>query len=45
MIAILNENSASDGDIFPYMFREAGWVYLLASEAGAALSVLTIAAR
>ena len=24
MIAILNENSASDGDIFPYMFREAG---------------------
>ena len=24
MISILNENSASDGDIFPYMFREAG---------------------
>lgn len=24
MIAILNENSASDGDIFPFMFREAG---------------------
>jgi tricorn protease len=24
MIALLNENSASDGDIFPYMFREAG---------------------
>ncbi|HTK25370.1 MAG TPA: S41 family peptidase [Pyrinomonadaceae bacterium] len=24
MVAILNENSASDGDIFPYMFREAG---------------------
>ena len=24
MAAILNENSASDGDIFPYMFREAG---------------------
>jgi tricorn protease len=24
MIAILNENSSSDGDIFPYMFREAG---------------------
>jgi len=24
MIAILNENSASDGDIFPYMFRQAG---------------------
>jgi len=24
MIAILNENSASDGDIFPYMFRSAG---------------------
>ncbi len=24
MIAILNENSASDGDIFPYMFRAAG---------------------
>jgi tricorn protease len=24
MIAILNENSASDGDIFPYMFRGAG---------------------
>jgi tricorn protease len=23
MIALLNENSASDGDIFPYMFREA----------------------
>jgi tricorn protease len=23
MAAILNENSASDGDIFPYMFREA----------------------
>jgi tricorn protease len=22
--AILDENSASDGDIFPYMFREAG---------------------
>jgi tricorn protease len=24
MAAILNENSSSDGDIFPYMFREAG---------------------
>jgi len=24
MIALLNENSASDGDIFPYMFRQAG---------------------
>ncbi len=24
MIALLNENSSSDGDIFPYMFREAG---------------------
>ena len=24
MITILDENSASDGDIFPYMFREAG---------------------
>src|SRR5205085_12255631 len=24
MAAILNENSASDGDIFPAMFREAG---------------------
>ena len=24
MIALLNENSASDGDIFPFMFREAG---------------------
>jgi tricorn protease len=24
MIALLNENSASDGDIFPYMFRLAG---------------------
>ncbi|HXF43754.1 MAG TPA: S41 family peptidase [Pyrinomonadaceae bacterium] len=24
MVAILNENSASDGDIFPYMFRAAG---------------------
>jgi tricorn protease len=24
MDAILNENSASDGDIFPYMFRQAG---------------------
>lgn len=24
MVAILNENSASDGDIFPYMFRSAG---------------------
>jgi tricorn protease len=24
MVAVLNENSASDGDIFPYMFREAG---------------------
>ncbi|HEX2640318.1 MAG TPA: S41 family peptidase, partial [Pyrinomonadaceae bacterium] len=24
MVAILNENSASDGDIFPYMFRQAG---------------------
>ncbi len=24
MVAILNENSSSDGDIFPYMFREAG---------------------
>ena len=24
MVAILDENSASDGDIFPYMFREAG---------------------
>jgi len=24
MIALLNENSASDGDIFPYMFRAAG---------------------
>lgn len=24
MVAILNENSASDGDIFPYMFRESG---------------------
>ena len=24
MSAILNENSSSDGDIFPYMFREAG---------------------
>ncbi|MEP6925124.1 MAG: S41 family peptidase [Pyrinomonadaceae bacterium] len=24
MSAILNENSASDGDIFPYMFRQAG---------------------
>ncbi len=24
MAAMLNENSASDGDIFPYMFREAG---------------------
>ncbi|HVE57029.1 MAG TPA: S41 family peptidase [Pyrinomonadaceae bacterium] len=23
MVAILNENSASDGDIFPYMFRQA----------------------
>ncbi len=23
MVAILNENSASDGDIFPAMFREA----------------------
>jgi tricorn protease len=23
-VAILDENSASDGDIFPYMFREAG---------------------
>ncbi len=24
MVSILNENSSSDGDIFPYMFREAG---------------------
>src|SRR6185369_13224042 len=24
MITLLNENSSSDGDIFPYMFREAG---------------------
>ena len=24
MITILNENSSSDGDIFPHMFREAG---------------------
>ena len=24
MITVLNENSSSDGDIFPYMFREAG---------------------
>ena len=24
MISILNENSSSDGDIFPYMFRQAG---------------------
>jgi tricorn protease len=24
MVAVLNENSASDGDIFPYMFRQAG---------------------
>jgi tricorn protease len=24
MIALLDENSASDGDIFPYMFRQAG---------------------
>ncbi len=24
MVAILNENSASDGDIFPYMFKQAG---------------------
>ena len=24
MAALLNENSASDGDIFPYMFRKAG---------------------
>ena len=24
MAAILNENSSSDGDIFPYMFRQAG---------------------
>ena len=24
MAALLNENSASDGDIFPAMFREAG---------------------
>ena len=24
MVAILNENSSSDGDIFPYMFRQAG---------------------
>jgi tricorn protease len=24
LAAILNENSASDGDIFPYMFRQAG---------------------
>src|SRR5205809_7986418 len=24
MICLLNENSASDGDIFPYMFRQAG---------------------
>ncbi len=24
MVSLLNENSASDGDIFPYMFREAG---------------------
>lgn len=24
MVAILNENSSSDGDIFPFMFRQAG---------------------
>ena len=24
MVCLLNENSASDGDIFPYRFREAG---------------------
>jgi tricorn protease len=24
MVGDLNENSSSDGDIFPYMFREAG---------------------
>ena len=24
MVCLLNETSASDGDIFPYMFREAG---------------------
>ncbi|HEY8563641.1 MAG TPA: S41 family peptidase [Pyrinomonadaceae bacterium] len=24
LVAILNENSSSDGDIFPYMFRQAG---------------------
>lgn len=24
MVALLDHNSASDGDIFPYMFREAG---------------------
>ena len=24
MVSLLNENSSSDGDIFPYMFREAG---------------------
>jgi len=24
MVCLINENSASDGDIFPYMFREAG---------------------
>jgi len=24
MVALLDQNSASDGDIFPFMFREAG---------------------
>ena len=45
MACLLNEASASDGDIFPYMFRQAGSGRSSASARGAALSGSPAAAR
>jgi tricorn protease len=45
LVCLLDENSASDGDIFPAMFRQAGWARWSASGRGAASSASRTAAR
>jgi tricorn protease len=43
MVALLDENSASDGDIFPAMFREAGLGPLIGKRSWGGVLVLRIA--
>jgi tricorn protease len=45
MVCLLNENSGSDGDIFPWMFRELGLGPLIGKRPGAAWSASPTTAR